>query len=189
MGNGTPASAYVLHNQPGQVNVQDPNAYNPTMAAHEATHGYQYTRNDQFQDNLNAKLPNGTMNAGNYNYGDLRGHHDIGNYNAEQQATMVGDLTNNNMSAPHTKAELQKFDDTKNALEPMVRQLQRIPAQDTSVAGRIDHAFHTHGFGDPIAYAKGMMGLTPPPKMAVANPTPQAPSAVLGYANPSKLVR
>lgn len=193
MGNGQPASAFVRAGDTHNINVQD-SGYSPTMAAHESTHLFQNSRNQAFQDNLRSQLPNGTMNAGAYDYGGIpaisTSHKGIGDYNAEQQAAMVGDLTNAQDSLPMKPnlQQLAQWDQTKRALERPIQQLQAIPAAETGLSGKVDAYAHAHGMGTPVDSLKtflGFGGIHAP----IANPTPSAPSVALGYANPSKLVR
>lgn len=185
--------AYVPAGQ-GGISVTRPGMYDKPAAAHETTHVFQNTRNDQFQDLGNALLPNGTTSLKDYDYGGVKGlqtnpQKTIANYNPEQQAQMVEDLTRaqGSLKPLMSRQQLQQWDNTKMALERPIRQLASIPAQDNSIGGRIDHYLHERGFGDPIARIRGV--LSPPTLNASPQPPPEAPSVALGYANRSKLVR
>jgi hypothetical protein len=177
-----------------QIIVKTPDQYTKPVAAHESVHAFQNTRNDDFQDKLRSLLP-GTPSASDYDYGGIKGLQanpmkSMGQYNHEQQASMVEDLTQaqSKLGMHMTRPQLQQWDATKTALERPIRQLQAVPAEESGLSGTIDHFMHERGLGDPLSYAKSLMGLSPlivPP----ANPVPDAPSVALGYANPSKLVR
>lgn len=176
------------------INVVSPSAYTKPAAAHEATHVFQNTRNDQFQDLGNALLPNGATSLADYDYGGVAGlqanpQKTVADYNPEQQAQMVQDLTQAQaqLHPGMTQAQLAAWDRTKTALERPIQQLAAVPAQDDSLGGKIDHYLYERGLGTP--YAR-LMGLIAPPTMnTVPQPVPGAPSVALGYANRSKLVR
>lgn len=178
-----------------QINVEDASGYTKPVAAHESTHFYQDTRNDPFQDSIRSLLPNGTTGLKDYDYGGVAGlqahpFKSIGQYNPEQSATMVEDLTraNDNLKPGMSRPQLQRWDATKNTLERPIRELQAVPAAETGIGGHIDQFLHERGLGDPVSYAKTFLGLSPlVPK--VLNPAPDAPSVALGFANPSRLVR
>jgi hypothetical protein len=167
--------------------------YSPPIAAHEATHVFQNSRNDQFQDLERSQMPS-SVSIGNYDYGGTKGLlanplKSVASYNPEQQAEMVEDLTaaQSKLTPKMSRKQLQDWDTTKTALERPIQQLANVPAQDASIGGRIDHYLDQRGLGDPIARVKGVLS---PPKMSMApQPTPEAPSVALGYANRSKLVR
>lgn len=191
---GPQTLAYVDPANAGAINVVSPNSYTPEMAAHEATHTFQFGRNNAFIDHLQALLPGGTQNVGNYNYGGLSNlqsnHPNIGILNAEQQASIVGDLMKAQHSLPAhpTAHQLNQWDATKAAYERPIQQLQAIPGAETGVAGTIDNYTHSLGLGEPMSYMKSLLGLS---KLLapVPNPVPGAPSAALGYPNLSTLVR
>jgi hypothetical protein len=175
------------------VNVVQPNLYDKSIAAHEATHAFQNTRNDQFQNLMQLMAPQ-TASLKNYDYGGVNGllanpQRSIASYSPEQQAEMVEDLTaaQGKLNDHMMPAQLAAWDRTKAALERPIRQLAAVPAKDVSIAGNIDHYLNQRGFGDPLAR---LMGLISPPTMNTApQPVPDAPSVALGYANRSKLVR
>jgi hypothetical protein len=170
------------------ITVPRPSLYDIPTAAHEATHVFQNSRNDQFQ---NAALPT-AGSIKDYDYGGIRGlmsNKSVADYNPEQQAEMVEDLTaaQGKLTPKMSQKQLQDWDITKNALERPIQQLASVPGQDNSIGGRIDHYFDQRGFGDPIARARGLLS---PARMSTApQPSPGAPSVALGYANRSKLVR
>ncbi len=183
------------NNLQAPITVQDPSLYTKPVAAHESAHKFQDTRNDYFQDATRSLLPQGTTSLQDYDYGGIKGlqanpRKSIGQYNPEQQADMVEDLTQAQANLkPHMSVpQLQQWDTTKNTLERPIRQLQAIPPAETGVAGHVDHFFHERGLGDPVSYAKTFLGLDRI-HAPIANPVPDAPSVALGYANPSKLVR
>lgn len=194
LGNGAPTGAFVNGGDTRHINVERPSIYNPTMAAHEATHLYQNSRNLGFRDNLATQLPYGPASGTDYKYGGptavANSSKGIGDYNAEQQASMVGDLTDAQAALPMKPnlQQLQQWDQTKRALERPIQQLQAIPPAETGLSGKVDAYAHAHGYGTPVDSLKtflGFGGIHAP----IANPTPAAPSAALGYVNPSKLVR
>lgn len=175
------------------ISVTRPYLYTPSVAAHEATHVFQNSRNDQFQDLEQSMMPR-TDSLKNYDYGGIKGlqtnpQKTIANYNPEQQAEMVEDLTSAQaqLKPKMSHSQLADWDATKTALERPIRQLASVPAQDTSIGGRIDHYLDQRGFGDPIARVRGI--LSPPAMNPAPQPNPSAPSVALGYANRSKLVR
>lgn len=178
-----------------EILVSSPNNYTPASAAHEATHVFQNTRNYAFQKRIEELLPR-TTKLSDYDYGGIKGLmknslKSIGDYNPEQQAKMVEDLTRAQTAlTPHmTQKQLEDWDTYKNTLERLVNQLKRVPAQDTSLAGKIDRGLGMTSA--PLERAKDYVsGMISPPKI---NTTPlpaqnAAPSAALGYANLSKLV-
>jgi len=175
------------------ISVTRPSLYDKPTAAHEATHVFQNTRNDKFQNLMQLMMPQ-TDSVSNYDYGGVQGlqanpQKSVAAYNPEQQAQMVEDLTaaQSKLKPNMTPAQLAAWDATKNALERPISQLAAVPAQDTSVAARIDHYLNQRGFGDPLSR---LLGIISPPTMSMApQPTPGAPSVALGYANKSKLVR
>lgn len=181
---------------PGQtyVNVAMPLRYDKPTAAHETTHVFQNTRNDRFQDLGSALLPHGAQSQADYDYGGVKGlmahpRKTITDYNPEQQAQMVEDLTRaqGRLTPRMSRQQLQNWDTTKMALERPIRQLANIPQADSSLGGRVDHYLHDRGFGEPIARLRGILS---PPSLDVSPlPPPAAPSVALGYANRSKLVR
>lgn len=175
------------------VSVTRPSLYDIPIAAHEATHAFQNSRNDQFQDLENRQMPTSTSLA-NYDYGGVKGLtanplKSVANYNPEQQAEMVEDLTaaQGKLSPKMNRSQLQDWDTTKTALERPIQQLSSVPGQNNSIGGRIDHYLDQRGFGDPIARVKGI--LSPPTMSTGPQPNPEAPSVALGYANRSRLVR
>jgi len=176
-----------------RINVVRPDMYDKPTAAHEATHVFQNSRNDQFNDREHYLLPL-TSSLSDYNYGGVKGlqanpRKTVTDYNPEQQASMVEDLTSaqGKLTTHMSKDQLNAWDATKNTLERPLQQLIAVPAQDNSVSGKIDHYLHVRGFGDPISQLKGI--LSPPTMNTSPQPVPSAPSAALGYANRSKLVR
>jgi hypothetical protein len=176
-----------------QISVTRPSFYSKPIAAHEATHVFQNTRNDQFKDLERSQMPLGDS-LENYDYGGIKGLQanplkSVASYNPEQQAEMVEDLTaaQSKLQPKMSSSQLQDWDITKNALERPIRQLASVPAQDTSIGGRIDHYMHQRGLGDPISTLEGI--ISPPSLDASPLPNPSAPSVALGYANRSKLVR
>lgn len=194
-GNDPRALAYVDPSQANPtINVVRPNLYTPAIAAHEATHLFQNTRNQAFQNNMRALAPvAGDRSA--YNYGGVPGIQahpmkSIGQYNHEQQAQMVQDLTQaqQGLRPNMTPARLQQWDTTKTTLERPIRQLQMIPGPDTTVASRGDNWLNNHGIaGNPLQTLSSL--ISPPSMNTQPQPVPSAPSVALGYANPSKLVR
>jgi hypothetical protein len=184
--------AYVPNNG-NAISVTRPSLYDLPTAAHEATHVFQNTRNDQFQDLESRQMPSSTSLT-NYDYGGIKGLQSnplksVANYNPEQQAEMVEDLTaaQGKLTPKMSPKQLQDWDTTKTTLERPIRQLAAVPAKDTSIGGRIDRYFDLRGFGDPIAKVKGI--LSPPSINMAPQSNPEAPSVALGYANRSKLVR
>lgn len=175
------------------ISVTRPALYSQPIAAHEATHVFQNTRNDQFQNLMQLMMPTTDL-VSNYDYGGVNGlianpQKSVAAYNPEQQAQMVEDLTaaQSKLGANMTPAQLAAWDATKNALERPINQLAAVPGQDTSVSGRIDHYLNQRGFGDPLSR---LLGIISPPTMNTApQPVSGAPSVALGYANKSKLVR
>jgi hypothetical protein len=186
--------ADVTDTAPNMINVAMPDRYTPLVAAHEATHVFQNSRNPAFTTQMVKTLPP-TIAPSNYDYGGTAGlratpFKSIGNYNPEQQAKMVEDLTaaQDNLKPGMSRAALQQWDDTKNTLERPIQQLQRVPPPDNSRAERGDSWLHQHGInGDILERLKGVFQT---PQMPTGpQPPPQAPSVALGYANRSKLVR
>lgn len=175
------------------ISVTRPALYDKPIAAHEATHVFQGSRNDQFQNLGNSLLPNGST-LKDYDYGGVKGlmanpQKSVASYNPEQQAEMVEDLTaaQAKLTPKMSRSQLQGWDTTKTALERPIRQLASVPAQDNSIGGKINHYLDQRGFGEPITRARGILS---PPTMSMApQPNPEAPSVALGYANRSKLVR
>lgn len=175
------------------ISVTRPSLYDIPIAAHEATHVFQNGRNDQFQELGRLLLPHATA-LKDYDYGGIQGlqanpQKTVADYNPEQQAQMVQDLTaaQSKLSPNMTPAQLAAWDATKTALERPIQQLANVPAQDNSVSGQVDHYLDQRGFGDPLAR---LMGLISPPVMNTSpQPIPSAPSVALKYANRSKLVR
>lgn len=175
------------------ISVTRPSFYSKPIAAHEATHVFQNTRNDQFQDLESRQMPSSTS-LSNYDYGGVKGlmanpRKSVADYNPEQQAEMVEDLTaaQGKLTPKMSRSQLQDWDTTKTALERPIRQLASVPGQDNSIGGSIDHYLDQRGFGDPISRIKGILS---PPTMSMApQPNLEAPSVALGYANRSKLVR
>jgi hypothetical protein len=164
------------------INVATPALFTKPVAAHEATHLFQNSRNPEFQAGLAKIAPVAGDRAG-YDYGGVAGlkaHplRSIGDYNHAQDALR-----------PHMgRAALAHWDQTKQTLERPIRQLQRVPPPDNSWAERGDSWLRDRGVAsDPL---ERMRGLFVTPKMAL-DPLapPEAPSTALGYANPSKLVR
>lgn len=89
----------------GRIDVAQPSMYTPTVAAHESTHIFQGTRNGDFQRASQSLLPQGVQSAQDYDYGGVKGLQSnplksIGNYNPEQQARMVEDLTSAQAALP-----------------------------------------------------------------------------------------
>lgn len=171
------------------ITVADPTRYTPSVAAHESSHVWQNTRNPDFVSNAQAEEPLQPIPS-DYDYGGVSGllaHplKSIGDYNPEQQATMVEDLTKA-QSLLHpgmSRQELEDWDRTKNALERPIQQLKDIPPASNSLLERID----SHLEGHPL---ERFMGLLSTPSMPVApQAVPGPPSAALGYALPSKLVK
>jgi hypothetical protein len=181
--------AYVNPSNPSpNINVVRPNLFTPSVAAHEMTHNWQNSRNQQFVNNTQAMEP---LNPGlkDYDYGGVSGLQanplkSIGNYNPEQQASMVENLTKaqSQLSPNMNRAQLQNWDTQKNALERPIQQLKDIPPADTSLLGRIDARLQ----GNPISYLRSFISPSMP---AAPQAIPGAPSVALGYANRSKLVR
>jgi hypothetical protein len=199
LANGTPATAYVKHNDSNTINVQQPAGYNAPTAAHEETHIFQNSRNAGFRKNLAAKLPQGTQNASDYDYGGVEGlkknHTNVGDLNAEQQASIVGDLTKGNMMLRKgmTQDELAQWDDTKRTLGHIIEQLKRIPAdpsQNTPTA-KADVALSVATGGKtPYGILSHLKDFLYPPKIDTRPmPSEDAPSTALGYALPSRYVR
>jgi hypothetical protein len=119
----------------------------------------------------------------------------VADYNPEQQAQMVQDLTQaqGQLRPGMSRSQLQAWDNTKTALERPIRQLMAVPKQDTSLAGKADEWLATRqdprlsGLDHPFTRLKGIFSQ---PKMSTAPQVPpDAPSVALGYANRSKLVR
>jgi hypothetical protein len=194
-GNDPRALAYVDPSQAKPtINVERPDLYTKPIAAHESTHVFQNSRNPDFLARVRELAP-AAGDRSSYDYGGVAGlkanpQRSIGDYNHEQQAQMVQDLTAaQGALRPHmSPAQLQSWDDTKNALERPIRQLQRVPAPDHSLAERGDAWAAAHTTLDhPFSRLKGLF-VTPTMPME-APPAPEAPSAALGYANRSKLVR
>jgi hypothetical protein len=195
--------AYVDPSNPTpNINVVRPNLYTPAVAAHESAHNWQNSRNQDFVSNIRANEPT-TPSLSDYNYGGVPGLtanplKSIGNYNPEQQASMVGDLTQaqSQLKPGMAPAQLQAWDNKKNALERPIQQLKDIPAPDNSLASRADawlnqrpigQMLSNHGASNPFELVKGIFS---PPSMPTApQAIPGAPSVALGYANPSKLAR
>lgn len=184
--------AYVP-NMGNAISVTRPALYDKPTAAHEATHVFQNSRNDQFQNLMQLMMPQ-TSSVSNYDYGGVHGlmanpQKSVAGYNPEQQAQMVEDLTaaQGKLTPNMTPAQLAAWDQTKTALERPIQQLANVPAQNNSVVGKVDHYLNQRGFGSPL---EQLMGILSPPTMSTApQPTPGAPSVALGYANKSKLVR
>jgi hypothetical protein len=188
--------AYV---RPGisKINVMQPGNYTPAVAAHEATHVFQGTRNGDFQRRTNGLLSGGDPRPSDYDYGGVAGlqahpGRTISNYNPEQQAQMVEDLTSAQDALPAhmSQQQLAAWDAKKNALERPIQQLTRIPAADTSLLGRADEYLDARpelGLDHPFARLKGL--ISPPAMPTAPEPGPGAPSVALGYANRSRLVK
>jgi hypothetical protein len=178
--------AYVDPSNPQpNINVVNPGLFTPAVAAHEMTHNYQNSRNAAFVQNTQAMQPT-TGNTSNYDYGGVAGLlsnplKSIGNYNPEQQASMVQNLTQaqSQLPANPTRAQLQQWDVTKNALERPIQQLKDIPPADTSMLGRISSSLQ----GDPIGYLRQFLSPSLP---AAPQAVPGPPSAALGYALKSR---
>lgn len=203
-GSATPGTAYgytdVANANKNGINVVNPSLYTKPIAAHEATHIFQNSRNGDFQRASDTLLPSGPLTTAAYDYGGVKGlqanpQKTIANYNPEQQAEMVEDLTaaQANLKPHMSVPQLQQWDDTKNVLERPVRQLMAVPPQDKSLAGRADEWLATRAdpqfssLDHPFTRLKGLFSQ---PTMNLApQPAPDAPSVALGYANPSKLVR
>lgn len=175
------------------ISVTRPALYDKATAAHEATHVFQNTRNDQFQNLMQLMMPK-TDSVSNYDYGGVNGlianpQKSVAAYSPEQQAQMVEDLTaaQGKLTPNMTPAQLAAWDKTKTALERPIQQLASVPAQNNSVAGKVDHYLNQRGFGSPLEQLMGV--LSPPTMSAAPQPAPAAPSVALGYANRSKLVR
>lgn len=184
----------------GQITVTQPNAYTPPMAAHEATHEFQDTRNGDFQRGTNALLADRSPQPSDYDYGGVAGVQahpmkSVAQYNPEQQAMMVEDLTKAQDALPAhpTRPQLQAWDNTKNTLERPIQQLKSVPAADTSLAGRADEWLASRanpvvaGMDHPFTRLKGLF--SPPTMPTAPEPGPEAPSVALGYANRSRLVK
>jgi hypothetical protein len=195
--------AYVTPGQP-QINVMQPGKYTPVVAAHEEAHEFQNGRNGDFQRASQALLPGGNPLPKDYDYGGIPGlqanqmlpanqQKSIGNYNPEQQATMVGDLTKAQDALPSkmSPAQLQQWDTTKNTLERPIRQLMQIPPPNTSLAGKADEWLAERPIGKfldhPFTRLAGQFST--PALQVQPQPAVSAPSVALGYANKSKLVR
>ena len=84
-------------------------------------------------------------------------------------------------------AQLQDWDNKKNALERPISQLIAVPGKDTSLTGRADDMLASYGLGHPLSRIAGQFSAPAMPKGPVSQP--EAPSVALGYANRSKLVR
>jgi hypothetical protein len=204
---GRRALSYVEPHDTSKVNVVLPQNYTPDVAAHETTHIFQNSRNDDFnrsQDELQNKPgniagmgSNRESQAAAYDYGGVKGLRanplrSVGNYNREQQAQMVQDLAvaQNNIHPGMSKPELANWDETKKTLERPIEQLQRIPAKSApTVSSKVDDWLAQHTiFGDrPLERARGI--LSPPTIDTRPLGTPEAPSTALGYANLSEDVR
>jgi hypothetical protein len=184
-----------------QIDVAQPALYTPPVAAHESTHIFQQSRNGDFQRASQSLLPGGAGLSSDYDYGGIPGlqanpQKSIGNYNPEQQAKMVEDLTRAQDALPSPLAakmsapQLQAWDNTKNTLERPIRQLMAVPAPDTSLAGKADEWLAERPIGQyldhPFTRLAGQLSI--PGMKAQPQPVPSAPSVALGYPNKSKLV-
>lgn len=194
------ALAYV---NPGQatVNIVRPELYTAPIAAHEATHVFQASRNPSFAQHMNAMEP--ATQAG-YDYGGVQGlqanpYKSMGDYNPEQQAEMVEDLADaqSKLTSHMNLKQLQQWDQTKQALERPISQLQQVAAPSNSLAERGDAFLNNYTYGNGALNSlltqqplERLMGLISSPSMNTSPLQPQsAPSSALGYANRSKLVR
>jgi len=179
------------------VQVVTPNLYTPSVAAHETTHNFQFSRNSDFQQNLDAldNAPHPAGPTGKYDYGGVEGlaknHTELGKLNREQQARIVEDLTTAQSKLhPHmSQAELAQWDKTKTTLERPIQELQRVPAAQHNPAASTDSwlAQHTIFNGHPLQRALDF--ISKPTIDTRPLPAPSAPSTALGYANPSEYVR
>jgi hypothetical protein len=176
------------------INVSRPDLYTPAIAAHEATHLYQNSRNPYSVENTQATHPT-TDSLSNYDYGGIKGIQSsplksVGDYNPEQQAQMVQNLTQaqSNLHPGMSPHQLDQWDTTKNTLERPIRQLQMIPPPDTSFAGRADGWLNRQGIaGGPIEHLKSM--ISPPSLQTQPQPIAGPPSRALGYPLRSNVVR
>jgi hypothetical protein len=204
---GLVAPAYVERGNASAVNVQLPAGYNAATAAHESDHTWQNSRNPDFVDNLRSMDSPGAVDAHDYDYGGVDGlkknHPNLGYLNAEQQASIVGDLTKENMMLHPgmSKPELAAWDEKKAALERPIQQMQRIPPRPPpTMTSKADSWLATklpsvekflekqEGVGArPLQHLHDMLIVPPVPQAPI--PQPEAPSVALGYANPSHYVR
>ena len=188
--------AYV---QPGaeKIDVAQPGLYTQPVAAHEATHVFQNSRNGDFLRTIQSLAP-GPPLLKDYEYGGVAGLQthplkSIGDYNPEQQARMVEDLTTaqDQLKPMMTPEQLQQWDTTKAALERPIRQLLAVPPPDTSLAGKADEWIAERPLGElldhPFTRLKGI--LSPPPMPKGPDAPPEPPSVAMGFAVPSRLVK
>lgn len=180
-----------------QVNVVTPELYTPSVAAHETTHEYQFSRNLDFQDNLRAldKDYDPSHPLAAYDYGGVFGleRHpkELGKLNREQQAKIVEDLATaqGNLRANMTPVDLAKWDETKAVLGLKIAQMKKIPPADQhSALTATDNWLQARGLtGRPLEHLRDILWL---PKIDTSPLTkPEAPSKALGYAEPTDLVR
>lgn len=180
-----------------KVNVVDKELFTPSVAAHETTHNFQYSRNADFQRNLDSlDQPNtGATALSRYDYGGVEGlkknHPEIGKLNREQQGKIVQDLSDAQGSLhPHmTPAELAKWDETKHALERPIQQLQHIPAQENTVATAPDQWLSKHTIFNGHPLQRALDFISPPRPDTRPLGAAEPPSTALGYAQPSEYVR
>ncbi len=180
-----------------KINVAQPGMYTKPVAAHEATHVFQNSRNGDFLRAIQSLAP-GPPLLKDYDYGGVAGLQahplkSIGDYNPEQQARMVEDLTKaqEQLKPMMSREQLQQWDTTKAALERPIRQLLAVPPPDNSLAGRADEWIAERPLGElldhPFTRLKGI--LVPPPMPKGPDAPPEPPSVALGFADRSKLVR
>lgn len=184
------------------IGVPVPSRYTPPVAAHETTHAFQDTRNRYFRSALDAASTNPV--TASERYGGVaglkaNGKKGIGEYNAEEQANMVRDLTAMNEQAVPTSprmtpTQLQQYDDDKAVLENKVNQLKNIPVDDKPTwKQRVDDWMSNRRLGTPTSSATKFIQSRPlesmfPDKMPIPAPLPPPVSSVgMGSPVPSKL--
>ncbi len=175
--------------KPGIISVARPDLYTPQVGAHEATHLYQNTRNREFRNHADSLTPS-SPSLSEYDYGGqagLRGK-SIADFNPEQQADIVGDFTARSRSLPaHPGArDLRVWDQTREAYEPKIRQLQDVPPAPTGILAATDNFLQDHGLGRPIETVSGILH---PDVLNPKTVPPMVPSEQTGMFQRSKIVK
>lgn len=170
--------AEVDSDNPYQINVQKPAKLTAPIASHELTHVYQLSRDSKVP--FVADPVGTTANpAAIYNYGGPAGllaaraqGRTMHDYGREQQAAMVEDYQRETQSAIK-RGDGPALDKLKQAYEPFVQELARLPAQDQSWSAKADQALGT----DIFSRVRGMVA---PSKLDANVTAPADPVATAG---------